>query len=29
MILLLSWVEVADPDWSVNTILDNPSKYGY
>lgn len=29
LIVLLSQVDVADPDWSVDTILDNPGKYGY
>lgn len=29
MIALLSEVQVADPERSVNAILDNPGKYGY
>lgn len=29
LIALLVQVEVADPGWSVNMILDNPGKYGY
>lgn len=29
MIALLSQVEVADPDRSVDTILDNPGKYSF
>jgi len=29
MIALLAQVEIADPYWSVNTMLKNPGEYGY